>query len=80
MWKILLNIFIYFSSLHVSDIHVSIIRRKMLYLRDTGICNSVGVANGLLVGLSFNTTSDKYQCRIDAEFAPDDGHVDARNM
>ena len=74
------NIFIYFSSLHVSGIYVPIIRRKLLYLCDTGICHSVCVVCGLLVGLSFNTTSDKYQCRIDAEFAPDDGHVDARNM
>jgi len=37
---ILFNIFIYFSSLHVSAIHVPIIRRKLLYLCDTGICHS----------------------------------------
>ena len=34
---LLLNIFIYFSSLHVSGVHVPIIRRKFLYLCDTGI-------------------------------------------
>ena len=37
------NIFIYFSSLHVSGIHVPIIRGKLLYLCDTGICHSVWV-------------------------------------
>ena len=45
------NIFIYFSSLHVSGIYVPIIRRKLLYLCDTGICHSVCVVCGLLVGL-----------------------------
>ena len=48
---ILFNIFIYFSSLHVSGIHVPIIRRKLLYLCDTDICHSVRVVSGLLVGL-----------------------------
>ena len=48
---ILFNIFIYYSSLHVSGIHVSIIRRKLLYLCDTGTCHSVCVVSGLLVGL-----------------------------
>ena len=68
---ILLNIYIYFSSLHVSGIHVPIIRRKLLYLCDTGICHSVWVATGLLIGFSIQPTdqtppiqSDKYQCRI----------------
>jgi len=42
--------YIYFSSLHVSGIHVPIIRRELLYLCDTGICHSVWVASGLLVG------------------------------
>ena len=51
----LFDIFIYFSSLHVSGIHVPIIRRKLLYLCDTGICHSGWVASGLLVG--FNPTS-----------------------
>ena len=46
------SIFIYFSSLHVSGIHVPIIRRKLLYLYDTGTCQSVRVASGLLVGFS----------------------------
>ena len=36
---ILLNI--YFTSLHVSGIRVSIIRRKLLYLCDTGICHCI---------------------------------------
>ena len=47
----LIYLFIYFSSLHVSGIHVPIIRRKSLYLCDTGIFHSVWVASGLLVGL-----------------------------
>ena len=45
---------------------------KSLYLRDTGICHSVWVAYGLLVGLKLQPAdqtppiqSDKYQCRID---------------
>jgi len=41
--------YIYFSSLHVSGIHVPIIRRKLLYICDNGICHSVLVASGLLV-------------------------------
>ena len=45
---ILLNIFIYYSSLHVSGIHVPIIRRKLLCLCDTRICNSVWVASGVI--------------------------------
>jgi len=50
---ILFNIFIYFSSLRVSSIHVLIIRRILLYLFNTGMCHSVWVASGLLVGLKF---------------------------
>ena len=46
-YTILFNIFIYFSSLHVSGIHEPIIRRKLLYLFDTVICHSVWVASGL---------------------------------
>ena len=45
---------------------------KLLYLCDTGICHSVWVATGLLVGVSLQPAdqtppiqSDKYQCRID---------------
>ena len=49
---ILFDIFICFSSLHVSGIHVPIIRRKLLYLCATGISHSVWVASGLLVGVS----------------------------
>ena len=43
----LINIFIYFSSLHVSGVHVPIIRRKLLYLCGTGTCHSVWVVSGL---------------------------------
>ena len=46
---ILFNIFIYFSSLHVSGIHVPISRRKLLYPCYTVMCHSVWVASGLLV-------------------------------
>ena len=71
-----LNVFIYFYSLHVSDIQVPVIRRKLLYLCDTSICHSVRVTSGRLVGFNFGfsiqpadqtppTQSDKYQCRID---------------
>ena len=45
---ILFNIFIYFSSLHVSGIQVPIIRRKLLYFCNIGICHSVWVASGRL--------------------------------
>ena len=44
--------YIYFSSLHVSGIHVPIIRRKLLYPCVTGNCHTVWVASGLLVGLN----------------------------
>ena len=44
--------YIYFSSLHVSDNHVPIIKRQLLYLCDTGVCHSIWVASGLLVGVS----------------------------
>ena len=47
---------------------------KLLYLYDTGICHSVWVGSGLLVGFEIqpadqtsNVQSDKYQCRIDTE-------------
>ena len=69
---ILFNIFIYFSSRHISGIHVPIIRRKLLYLCDTGICHSAWVVSGLLVGLEIQPAdqsppihSDKYQYRMD---------------
>ena len=47
---ILFNIFIHFSTLQVSGVHVPIIRKKLLYLCDTGICHSVWVEFGLLFG------------------------------
>ena len=85
---ILFNICIYFSSIHVSGIHVPTIRRKFLYLCDTVICHSVWVASGLLVGFSIQpadqtppTQSDKNQCRIDTKifswWCPK--HVEKRN-
>ena len=55
---ILFNIFIHSSSLHVSGIHVPIIRRKLMYPCDTGTCNSVRVAFGLLVGLNLTSRPD----------------------
>ena len=48
------NIFMYFSSLHVSGIHVPIIRRNFLYLCNTGICHSVWVASGLSYSIYSN--------------------------
>ena len=65
-WRctILYNIFIYFSSVHVSGIHVSIIRRKMLYLCDTVICRSVWVASSLLVGLYRVTNTSEEEIAI----------------
>ena len=70
-WKS--NIFIYLSSLHVSGIHVPIIRRKLLYPCVTGTCHTVCVASGLLVGLTSiqpadqapPIQSDKYQWHMD---------------
>jgi len=51
---------------------VPIIRTKLLYLCDTGICHSVWVASSLLVGLKIQAVdqtpsiqSDKYKCRTD---------------
>ena len=65
---ILFNIFIYLSSLHVSGIHVPIIRRKLLYPCVTGTCNIVWVASGLLLGVKLQPADqtppiqcDKYQ-------------------
>ena len=68
--RLKVNIFIYISSLHVSCIHVPIIRIKLLSLCETGIFHSVCVATGLLVGIhpadqSPHIQSEKYQCRID---------------
>jgi len=40
---VMFNIFIYFSSVHVSGFHVPIMRRKLLYPCDTGTCHSVWV-------------------------------------
>ena len=61
---ILFNIFIYFSSLHVSGIHLPIIRRKLLYLCDSGICHSVWVASGLLVGFKSNQQTRRHPHRV----------------
>jgi len=62
-------------------------QEKLLYLCDTGICHSVWVASGLLVGVQLQPAdrtppvqSDKYQCRIDTVISPDDGHTVAQNM
>jgi len=76
-----IRVFIYFSFLHVSGIHVPIISRKLLYPCDIVICHSVGVASVLLVGLKVDglaqpvsiqpadqtspIQSEKYQCRVD---------------
>ena len=57
-------IFIYFSSLHISSNHVPIIRNKLLYLCDTGICHSVWVASGLLVGLKSNQQTRRHPYRV----------------
>jgi len=70
-----LNLFIYVSSLHVLGIQVPIVRKKSLYLCDTGICHSGWVAFGRLVGLKFQVTiqpadqtppiqNDKCRCHI----------------
>ena len=60
---------------------------EITYLCDTGICHSVWVASGLLVGVKLQPVdqtppmqNDKYQCRIDTVISPDDGHMVARNM
>jgi hypothetical protein len=58
-----------------------------MYLYDTGICHSVWVVSGLLVGVKLQPAdqmppiqSDEYQCRIDTAISPDDGLMVARNM
>jgi len=56
--QLCLNIFIYLSSLHVSGICVPIIRRKLLYVHNTGICPSVWLASGLLAGFSPTSRPD----------------------
>ena len=56
---ILFIIFICFSSVHVSGIHVPIIRRKLLYLCDTGIWHAVWVASGLLVWLKWSQSNQQ---------------------
>ena len=62
---------------------------KLLHICDTGICRSVWVASGLLVGLKLNPTSRpdatyrERQIPVSqrcSNFSPDDGHMDARNM
>jgi hypothetical protein len=72
MCTILFNIFIYFSSLNVLDLNVPIIRRKLLYLYDTGICHSVWVASGLQTsGHPYRVTNTSV-VQIQ-QFSPDDG-------
>jgi hypothetical protein len=76
---ILLSIFIslLFTCLRQSCTHY---QEKLLYLCDTGICHSVWVASGLMVGVKVPIQSYKYQCRLDTVISPDDGHMVARNM
>ena len=75
------NIFIYFSSLHVSGIQVPIISRKLLYLCDTGICHSVWVASGLLVGFNIQPADQTplivtyNSVAYIQQFSADDGHM-----
>ena len=78
-YTILLSVFIslLFTCFRQSCAHH---QEKLLYLCDTGICHSVWVASGLLVGVKLPIQSDKYQCRIDIVISPDDGHMVARNM
>ena len=45
-----MRIYVFISLLYISGIHTPIIRRKLLYICVTGICHSVWVASGLLVG------------------------------
>ena len=78
--RLKINTFTYFSSVHISGIRVPIIRRKLLYPCDNGSCHSVCVASGLLTDQTPPIKSDKYQCRINTQFTPDDGHMVARNM
>ena len=59
-----LNIFIYVSSPHVSCIHVPILRRKSLYLCDTGICHSGWVASDLEVGFQSNLQTRRHPSRV----------------
>ena len=75
---------------NVSGIHVPIIRRKLLYLCETGICHSVCVASGLLVGFKLfqsNQQTRRHPYRVAntsvawiEQFSPDDGHLDGWNM
>ena len=58
-----------------------------MHLCDTGICHSVWVASGLLVGLKSNQQNRRHPYRVTntrvantQQFSADDGHVDDRNM
>ena len=60
---------------------------KLLYLCDTGICHSVWVAYGLLVGFSIQPADQTPPILIEntsvvqvQQFSTDDGHMNARNM
>ena len=76
--KILFNIFIYFSSLHVSAIHMPIIRRKLLYFCFTDICHCVWLESGQTRRNPYRVTNIS-DAQIQ-QFSPDDRHVDDRNM
>jgi len=56
---ILFNIFIYFSALHVSGIHVPIIRSKYcIHATLVRACHSVWVASGLLTSRPYGTHTE----------------------
>jgi hypothetical protein len=66
---------------------VPIIRRKLLYLYDTGICHSAWVTSGLLVVFQSNQQTRRHTYKVTntsvveiQQFSPDSGHVNARNM
>jgi len=69
--------FIYFTSIYVSGNYVPIIRRTF------PIYATLFTLYGWLSGLQTRQPpiqSEKYQCRIDRESSPDDGHIVGRNM
>jgi hypothetical protein len=82
--------YVYFYSLHVSDSHVSIIRRINCINTTSGICHSV-LMIVWCAGLDDTaeqtcTTNDHLyrvtytRCRIDTINSPDDWHMVVRNM
>ena len=80
-------VFIYYSSLHVSCIHMPSIR-KLLYMYDTGICHSLSMGGVWSAGwIQSNQQTRRHSYRVTntsvaqiQQFSPDDGHVNARNM